>query len=67
MAGNRKHGFRRGNRGGFKPQPVYCHGCGRLHPPRTDMTQALDGKNYCNRTYFPARQQIHTQQKEEHQ
>ena len=58
MAGNRKHGFRRGNRGGFKPPPIYCHGCGKFHAPRTDMTQALDGKKYCDRTYFALRARL---------
>jgi len=61
MAGNRKHGFRRGNRGGFKPRQMFCHGCGRLHRPGTDMTQTLDGKNYCDRTYFAQRDRIETQ------
>ncbi|MCX6995785.1 MAG: hypothetical protein NTV49_01550 [Kiritimatiellaeota bacterium] len=60
MPGNRKHGFRRGNRGGFKPQPMFCHGCGTLHRPGTDMTQALDGKNYCDRTYFAQCDRIET-------
>ena len=60
MAGNRKHGFRRGNCGGFKPQPMFCHGCGRLHRPGTDMTQALDGKDYCDRTYFAQLNRIET-------
>ena len=55
MGGNRKHGFRRGNRGGFKPQPVYCYGCGKLHRPRTDMIEDLDGKTYCDRTFFALR------------
>ena len=58
MGGNRKHGFRRGNRGGFKPQPMWCHGCGKFHKPRTDMTRALDGNDYCNRTYLAARERI---------
>ena len=51
MPGNRKHGFRRGNRGGFKRQPMFCHGCNKLHRPGTDMTQALDGRDYCDRKY----------------
>jgi len=55
MGGNRKNGFRSGNRGGFKPERIFCHGCGKLHRPRTDMVQALDGNNYCNRTYFEFR------------
>ena len=66
MAGNRKHGFRRGNRGGFKPQPMFCHGCGRLHRPGTDMTQALDVKTYSDRTYF-GRARTETQRRETQQ
>lgn len=47
----------RGNRGGVKPSPM-CNGCGKHHWPRTDMTRALDGRDYCNRNYWPARERI---------
>lgn len=58
MSGNRKHGFARGNRGGFKPQPWHCDGCGKDHAARTMRNRALDGKDYCDRTYLAGREAI---------
>jgi hypothetical protein len=58
MGGNRKFGFLRGNRGGFRPRPWKCHGCNRMHPGRTMRTQALNGLDYCERTYYAARDEI---------
>lgn len=51
MAGNRKHGFRRGNGGGFKPQPWFCDGCGKLHAGTRERWGTLDGRSLCARLY----------------
>ena len=37
---------------------MFCAGCGKLHRPGTEMTGMLDGKNYCDRTYWAARRII---------
>ncbi len=55
MSGNRKYGYARGNRGGFKPQPWQCTGCGKDHPGARMRNRALDGHDYCDRTYEAAR------------
>jgi hypothetical protein len=49
VAGNRKHGYRRGNRGGFKGQPWFCHGCQKFHPPSQERNGTLDGRSLCNK------------------
>jgi len=49
MAGNRQHGYLRGNRGGFKGQPWFCDGCQKLHPFRQDRNETLDGRSLCDR------------------
>lgn len=55
MGGNRKHGFLRGNRGGFKLEKMYCDGCRKSHRAGTDMTRDLLGRNFCDRTYYKFR------------
>jgi hypothetical protein len=52
MSGNRKHGFLRGNRGGFKPVPWFCDGCHKFHPGRRMRKGTLDGRSLCDRRYF---------------
>ena len=51
MGGNRKHGFMRGNRAGRNgfslSEAHFCDGCQRTH-----------GKNYCERTYYKAREEV---------
>jgi hypothetical protein len=49
MAGNRKHGYLRGNRGGFRGEPWFCHGCQKLHPYRQERNGTLDGRWLCNK------------------
>lgn len=49
MGGNRKYGFMRGNRGGFKPAPWFCDGCQRLHPGSKDRNGQLDGRSLCRK------------------
>ena len=60
MGGNRKFGFRRGNRAGRNgvgtPKPWDCAGCGKQHGGAVQKTQALDGKFYCEQTYYKARE-----------
>lgn len=51
MAGNKKHGYLRGNNGGFKPQSWFCNGCQRLHPGKTPRNGTLDGRSLCDRLY----------------
>jgi hypothetical protein len=55
MAGNRRHGFLRGNangrNGSSTPAPWHCAGCGRLHGGRVTRT-GLAGHDYCDRTYL---------------
>lgn len=55
MAGNRKHGFRRGNASGRRPafweQPWFCHGCNKMHPYNRFRNGTLDGRNLCDRQY----------------
>lgn len=55
MAGNRKHGFMRGNangRNGTNSQKRwYCGGCSREHGGRVDKT-LMRGIDYCDRTYL---------------
>lgn len=54
MAGNRKHGFSRGNGGGFKLKdrfpPWYCSGCNRKHGGQVFRNGSLSGQDYCDRT-----------------
>jgi hypothetical protein len=52
MAGNRKHGFMRGNQGGFKPSKWLCDECGKLHAPYQTRNVTLDGRSLCDRAYF---------------
>jgi len=52
MGGNRKHGFRRGNRGGFKPSPWFCDACQKLHEARRSRNGTLDGRSLCDRGYY---------------
>jgi hypothetical protein len=52
MGGNRKHGFMRGNRGGFKPVSWYCDGCGKFHAGTRSRNGTLDGRSLCDRLYY---------------
>ncbi len=51
MGGNRKHGYRRGNRGGFKGEPWFCDGCKKLHVYTRFRNGTLDGCSLCDRRY----------------
>lgn len=51
MSGNRKFGFARGNRGGFKPQPWWCAACDKLHAGTRFRNGTLDGRSLCDRAY----------------
>lgn len=55
MAGNRAHGFLRGNasgrNGAGKPSPWYCEGCKKEHVGQTSRT-LLEGSDYCDKTYY---------------
>ena len=51
MGGNRKYGYRRSNRGGFRGEPWFCHGCNRLHPYSRFRNGTLDGRSLCDRSY----------------
>ena len=54
MAGNRKHGFRRGNangRNGNHPQKWFCDGCQREHGYKVTAWGTLEGKKLCARQY----------------
>ena len=51
MSGNRKFGFRRGNGGGFKPQPWFCSGCSKLHRGSQERNGTLDGRTLCDSKY----------------
>ena len=48
MAGNRKHGYLRGNRGGFRPEPWRCDGCSCLRSGTHTKNGTLDGKFLCD-------------------
>lgn len=57
MAGNRKHGFRRGSRAGrngfMQPEKWFCEGCQKEHTARTEKTVIyITQKAYCNKQYF---------------
>lgn len=57
MAGNIKHGFRRGNangrNGSSTPLKWFCSGCSRLHGGRVSRNRLLsDGLDYCDRKYY---------------
>jgi len=56
MAGNRKHGFMRGNRAGRngvgRPSDWYCSGCIKIHRGSTSRNKMLDGLDYCDRQYY---------------
>jgi len=53
MGGNRKHGYLRGNGGGFKGSPWFCDGCQKMHPYSRERNGIHGtGKSYCNRTYY---------------
>lgn len=54
MAGNRKHGFLRGNGGGVRPSEWLCHGCGKNHEGRRSRNRTLDGRDLCDRQYYKA-------------
>ena len=59
MAGNRKHGFRRGNangRNGNHPSNWFCDGCQREHGYKVASWGTLDGKRLCSRQYEKAAQ-----------
>lgn len=56
MAGNRKHGFMRGNANGrngslFVPK-WFCSGCEKEHGGRVSRNKMLDGFDYCDRQYY---------------
>jgi hypothetical protein len=48
MGGNRKHGFRRGNGGGVKPQPWTCDGCGKTKRGGDWKNVQLDRRCLCD-------------------
>jgi len=55
MAGNRKHGFMRGNaagRNGSGNEQWFCHGCQKKHAARTMRNKMLDGFDYCDKMYW---------------
>lgn len=52
MAGNKKYGFLRGNKGGFKPERWMCHGCGKFHEANRSKNGTLDGRTLCDKEYF---------------
>lgn len=52
MGGNRKHGYRRGNRGGCKPEAWYCDGCKKIHAGRRSRNGTIDGRSLCDREYW---------------
>lgn len=60
MAGNRKHGFRRGNaagRNGTNTAPNwFCAGCNKEHGGSASRTK-MAGNDYCDRTYFALKEQ----------
>lgn len=59
MAGNRKHGFLRGNasgRNGAGPKAWHCAGCDKEHGARTEKT-FMAGNAYCDRTYLKLKEQ----------
>ena len=55
MAGNRKHGFLRGNANGRNGSAAsaawFCSGCARDHGGRVERT-GYRGGDYCDRTYL---------------
>lgn len=63
MAGNRKHGFMRGNANGRRPaywqRRFFCAGCQKEHGPNTERTGFFDepGVLYCERAYEKRRAQ----------
>jgi len=56
MAGNRKHGFRRGNANGRNGSNTsakwICNGCQKLHGGLVPRNKMLDGFDYCDRQYY---------------
>jgi len=52
MAGNRKHGFLRGNRGGSKPSPWFCDACQKQHSGSRSRNGTLDGRSLCDSAYY---------------
>ncbi len=52
MAGNRKHGFLRGNGGGVRPSGWFCHECDKNHEGRRSRNRTLDGRDLCDRQYY---------------
>jgi hypothetical protein len=36
----------------YRPVAWACAGCGKPHAGKTERNIALDGKNYCNRTFY---------------
>ena len=66
MAGNRKHGYRRGNasgRNGNHPSNWYCDGCQREHGYKVTSWGTLDKKRLCSRQYEKAAKQAATNAK----
>jgi hypothetical protein len=51
MGGNRKHGYARGNRGGFRGSPWFCEGCQKEHPYRRERN-GYNGKSWCDMTFY---------------
>jgi hypothetical protein len=66
MAGNRKHGFMRGNRAGRNgvgsPKEFYCELCKRQHGASVDRTK-FNGQMMCDRQYYKLKEAEFAQQK----
>jgi hypothetical protein len=68
MAGNRKHGFRRGNASGRNGAGQwYCDGCGKLHPYTRFRNGTPEGRSYCDRTDPAAHQNAQAKREEQNQ
>lgn len=66
MAGNRKHGFMRGNasgRNGNSPKAWSCAGCNKEHGARTNRT-LMKGDFFCDRTYLALKEMEFQQERE---
>jgi hypothetical protein len=66
MAGNRKHGFMRGNKAGRNgvgsPKGFYCDVCKKQHGATVERTE-YQGKLMCDRQYFKLEEAEFTRQK----
>jgi len=56
MAGNKKHGYLRGNANGRNGSSHvnnwFCNGCQKTHTGKTFRNKMLDGFDYCDKEYF---------------